>query len=354
MNYATSNMKLKLNMRLLKLTFLAFGFMVFNSAEIFAQNLETDGELFLFDRKPFDMWGVRVASASQKEEYTNSLIENLDDYKSTGINCLSVYIQGSSGGYSDPFGLQGKIIDPGHLNRLTKIIEECGKRDMVVVAGIFYQRTVKNPQISNLENETEIRNAVKTFTKALEYYPNIIINIANEQNSGHYKAFQAFDFNDPHNIINLCKVVKETDPDRLVGGGGYHDSLNVVIGKSEYVDVLLFDTFHGDIQNGHHSGWHYDYFKAQGVPEKPIVNVELFGGWTKKFLPQGVYPSEGKEIHLREIRAAKERPGLSVHFHSNPWFQAVDQDMENRYYLGGMGTPDEPGVRWYFKEINTP
>ena len=225
---------------------------------------------------------------------------------------------------------------------------------MVVVAGIFYQRTVKNPQISNLENETEIRNAVKTFTKALEYYPNIIINIANEQNSGHYKAFQAFDFNDPHNIINLCKVVKETDPDRLVGGGGYHDSLNVVIGKSEYVDVLLFDTFHGDIQNGHHSGWHYDYFKAQGVPEKPIVNVELFGGWTKKFLPQGVYPSEGKEIHLREIRAAKERPGLSVHFHSNPWFQAVDQDMENRYYLGGMGTPDEPGVRWYFKEINTP
>jgi len=329
-----------------------FLFALMNSSGISAQNLKIKGEFFELDGKPYDMWGVRVASAAQKEEYTNSLIENLDDYKSTGINCLSIYLQGSSGGYSDPFGPKGKTIDQNHLTRLKRIIEACGKRDMVVIAGIFYQRAVQNPIISNLESATEIRNAVETFTKALESYENIIINIANEQNSGYYKNFKAFNFNDPQNIINLCKVVKETDPDRIVGGGGYHDSSNVVIGKSKYVDVLLFDTFHGDIKDGHHSGWHYDYFKEQGVPEKPIVNVELFGGWTKKFLPQGVYTEEGKEIHLTEIRAAKKQPGLFVHFHSNPWFQAVDQDLENRYYLGGMGTVDDPGVRWFFEEIN--
>ena len=151
--------------------------------------------------------------------------------------------------------------------------------------------------------------------------------------------------------MSLCEEVKRMDPDRIVGGGGYSDSLNVIIGKSEYVDVLLFDTFSEDIENGQHSGWHYNYFRAEGVPDKPIVNVELFGGWTRMFTPQGVYTSEGKEIHFKEIEAAKKRPGLYVHLHSNPWFQGVAQDFENRFDLGGNGTSEDPGVRWYFNKI---
>jgi hypothetical protein len=222
---------------------------------------------------------------------------------------------------------------------------------MVVIVGIFYQRTVKDPEISKLKSEEDIRNAVQTVAEKLKPYRNVIINIANEQNSSHYKAFKAFDFNKPENIISLCKEVKKTDPDRLVGGGGYNDSMNVIIGKSEFVDILLFDTFSKDIDNGHHSGWHYDYFKANGVPDKPIVNVELFGGWTRMFIPQGVYTDEGKQIHYTEIEAAKKRPGLYVHLHSNPWFQGVAQDFNNRFDLGGDGTMDDPGVRWYFNKI---
>jgi hypothetical protein len=314
-----------------------------------AQELKVNGQFFTLDDKPFDMWGVRVASATQINEYTKSLIKNLNDYKSEGINTLSIYLQGSSGGYSDPFYDEGRNIKKGHLRRLKNIIEECAQRDMVVIVGIFYQRTVRNE--SNLKTEAEIREAVRTVTQLLKPYNNIIINIANEQNSGYYKGFEAFNFNDPQNIIGLCEVAKKTDPNRIVGAGGYHDSSNVVIGKSEFVDVLLFDTFSGDIEKGHDSGWHYNFFKAEGVPEKPIVNVEIFGGWTKKFLPQGVYTEKGKEIHLKEIEAAKKQPGLFVHFHSNPWFQAADQGMKNRYDLGGMGTSDDPGVRWYFQKI---
>jgi len=315
----------------------------------FSQELKVNGQFFTLDDEPFDMWGVRVGSATQKNIYTNSLIKNLDDYKSEGINTLSVYLQGSSGGYSDPFYDGGRKIKKGHLRRLKNIIEECAQRDMVVIVGIFYQRTIRNE--SNLKTEAEIREAVRTVTQLLKPYNNIIINIANEQNSGYYKGFKAFNFNDPQKIISLCKVAKETDPGRIVGAGGYHDSSNVVIGKSEHVDVLLFDTFSGDIEKGHDSGWHYNFFKAQGVPEKPIVNVEIFGGWTGQFTPQGVYTPEGKKIHWNEIEAAKKQPGLFVHFHSNTWFQGAGQDFENRFDLGGMGTPEDPGVRWYFQKI---
>ena len=327
---------------------LLFGFFL---SSVSAQVLEIEVEAFKLDGKSFDMWGVRVASASQSEAYTKDLISNLDDYKSSGINCISVFVQGSSGGYTDPFGAKGSSIDDAHWDRLIRIIGECSKRDMVVIVGIFYQRTMKDPEICKLKSEEDIRNAVRLVTKELKSYRNVIINIANEQNSGYYKTYKAFAFNKPENIISLCQEVKNTDPDRLVGGGGYHDSMNVIIGKSKYVDVLLFDTYSVDIENGHHSGWHYDFFKAAGVPDKPIVNVEIFGGWTGQFKPQGVYTPEGKAIHYTEIEAAKKRPGLYVHLHSNPWYQGVAQEWGNRFDLGGDGTPGNPGVRWYFEKI---
>lgn len=325
--------------------------LIFSGLVVHAQKLTIEGHSFFLDERPFDMWGVRVASASQNSTYTNSLISNLDEYKAAGINTVSVFLQGSSGGFSEPFYDGGRQIEKDDWNRLTKIIDACAKRYMVVIVGIFYQRTVKDPAISKLQTETEIRNAVTTVAEKLKSYKNVIINIANEQNSSHYKEFKGFDFNDPKNIISLCEEVKKTDPNRIVGGGGYHDDWNVIIGKSESVDVLLFDTFSRDIEKGQHSGWHYDYFREQGVPDKPIVNVELFGGWTRKFMPQGVYPEEGKQIHYQEIEAARIRPGLSVHLHSNPWFQAAAQELENRFDLGGDGTTENPGVRWYFDKI---
>lgn len=337
-----------LNQKTIYLLFILF----FAGLTIHAQQLTINGHSFYLNEKPFSMLGVRVASASQNDEFTKDLVANLDDYKSVGINTISVFLQGSSGGYSEVFLNQGKEIEKDDWKRLTKIIKACAKRDMVVIVGIFYQRTVKNPGISMLKTEQEIRNAVRTVAQKLKPFKNVIINIANEQNSGHYKDFTAFDFNDPENIISLCEEVKKVDPNRIVGGGGYHDESNVVIGKSASVDVLLFDTFSGDIEKNQHSGWHYEYFREQGVPDKPIVNVELFGGWTRQFMPQGVFSDKGKEIYFQEIEAARRRPGLYIHFHANPWFQAAAQDLPNRFDLGGDCSPDKPGVRWFFERFN--
>jgi len=337
--------------KLLQKTFISLIILIFSGFSAYTQKLTIEGHSFFLDGNLFDMWGVRVASASQNDTYTDDLISNLDHYKAVGINTISVFLQGSSGGYSEPFYDGGKQIEKDDWIRLTKIIDACAKRDIVVIAGIFYQRTMKDAAISKLQTELEIRNAVRTVAEKLKPYPNVIINIANEQNSSHYKEFKGFDFNNPVNIISLCQEVKKIDPTRIVGGGGYHDDLNVIIGRSDFVDVLLFDTFSGDIEKGQHSGWHYDYFREQGVPDKPMVNVELFGGWTRKFMPQGVYTEEGKQIHYQEIEAARIRPGLSVHLHSNPWFQGVAQELKNRFDLGGDGTTENPGVRWYFAKI---
>src|SRR3712207_8267423 len=48
--------------------------------------LKVEGQAFQLDGKPFDMWGIRTASASQRQELTEHLIAQLDDYLAHGVN----------------------------------------------------------------------------------------------------------------------------------------------------------------------------------------------------------------------------------------------------------------------------
>lgn len=300
--------------------------------------LTVKGDQFLLDGKPFDIWGVRVASATKDQKQTDHLIQQLDEYKRHGVNTVTVFYQGSSGGNYDPFSTDGRQIDGCHQRRMEQIIEAAAKRDMVVVVGIFYQHAPLR-----LSDADAVRNAVITVTKALQPYRNVIINIANEHNSGGWRdTAEIYDFREPDRIIELCKLVHEVDHKRLAGCGGYDHEKNIALGRSSDVDVLLFDTA-GPKPD---SGELYDRFVAAGVKDKPIVNVELFGGWTKQF-PRGVFENPVREAYLAEVKAAANRPGLSVFFHNNPWMQAEPL----RYDLGGQGTQRDPGIRWYFEAV---
>ncbi|NJL31698.1 MAG: glycoside hydrolase family 5 protein [Phycisphaerales bacterium] len=310
-----------------------------------ARELTIQGDQFLLDGKPFKPWGIRVASASQTEEDTRHLIEQLDEYLAHGVNAITVFYQGSSGGYSNPFSADGKQIDPGHQKRMEEIIQAAAARKMMVIVGVFYQRAAVP-----FKDKDAVREVLRTVTRSLIPYRNLIINIANEQNSKSYQKMSLiWDVSDPQTIIELCKVVHEVDPKRLVGGGGYKHELNEIIGLSDAVDVLLFDT---DRTNPG-SDELYARFRAAGITGKPIVNVETFGGWTKQFLPQGVFSDQVKDAYFAEIEAASRCPGLSVFFHNNPWCQGLAQGLLRRYDLGGQGTESDPGMRWYFERVRT-
>lgn len=193
-----------------------------------AQVFTIQGHTCLLDDEPLEMWGLRAASATQHDSLTDALMASLDSYQQYGANALSIFLQGSSGGFADPFSVDGTAMDEDHRRRMQRIVEACAERSMVVIVGIYYQRVLANQQDSRkVSTPDAIVQATRTVTALLRPYRNVIINIANEQNSFHYRKFEAFSFNDPHNIIDLCEVVKQVDPERIVGAGGYHDSLNV-------------------------------------------------------------------------------------------------------------------------------
>lgn len=308
------------------------------------RRVTADGNRFLLDGQPFDMWGIRVASATKDQNTTNHLIEQLDDYKAHGVNAVTVFYQGSSGGYYNPFSSDGLSIDEGHHSRMEQIIQACKSRGMVVIVGLFYQRAS-----FKFTSATGVKNAVKTVAQKLKPYRNVIVNIANEQNSaGWDDSASIYDFRDPQRIIELCRVVHAEDEQRLVGGGGYDHAKNEIIGRSADVDILLFDT--GGAASS--SDVLYDRFVSAGVTGKPIVNVETFGAWTKQFMPPGVFPDSGKQEYFQEVDAGAARDGLYVFFHNNPWCQGPSMgDYPIRFDLAGRGTSSDPGIRWYFEYV---
>lgn len=295
-------------------------------------------EAFTLDGAPFDMWGIRVASASQDAQLSSQLLAELDTYSEHGVNTVAVFFQGSSGGYSNPFSADGKTLDAAAATAMTGLIEAAGARKMVVIVGIFYQR-------SDLPSNAEgVRQAVRTATRAVEGYGNVIVNIANEQNSALYSdTFDIFDFQNPARIIELCAVVHETDPKRLCGGGGYDHQKNEIIGSAKDIDVLLFDT--SDTTT---SASLYQRFKNAGVTNKPIVNVEMFGnGLTTT--DKGVFNASVKAHYLRQVEDAADVPGLYVFFHNTDWTQREPY----RFDLGGDGSAGDPGIRWYYEAVKS-
>lgn len=299
----------------------------------------TDGNRLCLDGEPVDLWGIRTSSATKSDEQCEHLIDQLDEYAAHGVNAVTVFYQGCSGTSYDPFAPDGSGLDAAHRHRMERIVEACVERELLVIAGIFYQNAP-----FGLADHEAVREAVRRVTEHLRPYGNVVVN---EHSSPNWAGCEAFDFRDPERILDLCRVVGETDPDRLVGGGGYHPETCAVIGRDPACDALMFDTGREDL-TGFDSGEMHDRLVRAGVTDTPLVNVELFGGWTGEF-PRGVFPTEARAAYEAEIERAAARPGLSVFFHSNTWCQSPHQPM--RYDLGGQGTPADPGIRWYFERV---
>jgi hypothetical protein len=295
------------------------------------------------------MYGVRVAAASQSEELTTRLIDNLDEYKAHGVNTVTVFYMGCDSSNSDPFeadGSGGVRLETDDAERMRRIIQAADARDMAVIVGIFYQRA----PYTDVNIDAKVVDAIDAVVDDLEPYDNIIINIANEQNSTAYDTLGApGNFRDPLQINDYITQVNNRDPDRLVGGGGYDNAKNIIIGQHDNTDVLLFDTSYGI--DSEYSGTKYDYYRQHNVPDKPMVDVEMFGGYTGDLECQptaGVYTDACKQKHFTSTQDAISRPGLSVFFHSSKWIQGGGQ---NRYHLGGQGTSSDPGMRWWFEYV---
>jgi hypothetical protein len=347
--------------------------------------------------EPLEVWGVRVASAAAKDEWTEDLVGHLDEYLSYGINTLTVFYQGSSGGSVQAFSPDGRQIDPGVQRRMERIIEAAAERRMPVVAGVFYQAQVQRLDPENgawLAERAAYPRAVEAVGRALRRYDNVLINVCNEHTVRNFEACP-FPMRTVEGIVELCQAAKQAAPEVLAGGGGGHGhdgSVNAELVARPEVEVLFWDA-------GQHSPEAVAAYRRVHAT-KPLMNVEVFGARAQGFVEmdesrpqntsphrgageqaltawpggsstmapltagrtrvQGVFPEgesagnhRGKADFLAEIAYAAQVPGFSLFGHFPAWFQGISRapNFVDRFDLGGQGTLEDPGIRWYFEAV---
>lgn len=159
--------------------------------------LTIEGIDFKMNDRAFDLWGIRLANGLENDRTTHDIIQNLDVYKSYGINAFSVFLMGGSTGSANPFTCEGDFnwklrgsglycgrgdcegfyIKNSYLDRLAVLIEEADEREMAVNLGIFYQMRIH--QLTDIE---AILRAVKNVAGWLRAkgYTNLFMDMVNE------------------------------------------------------------------------------------------------------------------------------------------------------------------------------
>lgn len=139
-----------------------------------------DTELYLNGRQ-FKIIGLRCSNALVSDKTTAGLINQLDTYKSFGINMISVYFMGSR--FGDVKGYQPDTsLSPLYANRMARIIEAADERGMVVLVGCLYWSTSRAKEDLDHWTQTQANQAVANTVKWLSEhnYRNVFVDPDNE------------------------------------------------------------------------------------------------------------------------------------------------------------------------------
>lgn len=371
--------------------------------------VSAQGSQILVNGTPSTLFGFRVASAAMRDDWTDELIAQLDTWRDNGVNSFIVWLQGSSGGYSRVFTRDGAI-DPdssevtsivgfgddekhtgngattgaGVIERTRRIVAAADARGMVAIVGLFYRSAAEDDSTKTLTA------AARSAATALKDYSNVIFDVYNEPDDSN--SIESGD-----SLEEYLRAVKEAAPGRLVGTGTVETDESADIADMDDVDVLMHDA-------GSNADEAIDAFDTlQHHTDKPIINVESFGGSGQGFLddetasvpaPEGYYVDfpewrrvygawrdedyasatdgaiAGKNSYRRLIDHVGQDPGKQIHLmvHVAGWFQGASRvgtadhlgrpgtpdQWNNTFQIGSGaadGTPENPGIGWILERI---
>lgn len=296
----------------------------FTSLNSEAQNVFSvrDGRTFL-NEEPVRCIGLRCSNALLSDGTTNSLIDNLDTYRSYGVNTISVFLMGSR--YSNIYGFaQTGDPEPAYFKRMGKIIRECDRRNMIVLVGILYWGSGEHDLSNSYYDkwtQNEVNKAIVSTMKWLddENLKNVFIDPDNEGMAERSKGFD---------VAGMISEAKKANP-------GIPVAYNGTANPPEVADLTI----------------HY----GKKVPGKPYIQSEgtpdqYWGEYSKEkglnhYINSGIYTDGKKKQQIELTREHLERgDGYML---ASTWLQNVPPN----YNTGGDGTPCDPGIRWWLEFI---
>ncbi len=187
-----------------------------------------------FARYGFDEWDPNAQ--------TDRLIESLPEWYAYGLRAITVGFQGGGPCFTvpnleitnNPFGEDGKSLDPAYAERMDRIIKACDALGMVVIPSYFYGN-----QTRHMNGDQAIIEAVKTASRWLKDggYTNIIIEIANEQDIRPFKEYSPI-CHSPYGMAHLIRIAREESGGMPVGCSSVGNSVHEPIARESDVVII--------------------------------------------------------------------------------------------------------------------
>ena len=303
--------------------FLLVSLLVFYSHNQAKNVFSINGDKTLLNGDAFQVIGLRCSNAMLTDQTVDQLINHLDEYREYGINTISVFFMGSRYSKINGYNLDGSIKQI-YRNRMSKIIEACDQRDMVVLVGILYwgaqQHNLSNANYPDWTQEQANSAMINTIQWLKDNdYRNVFVDPDNE---GMAERSAGFD------IDEMICAGKKVDPD-----------ISIAYNKVGYAPPCADLTIHhANITQG------MPYIESEGTPS------QYWGDYSKErgldhYINVGIY-TEGKKKEQLERTQELLEAGLGYMFAST-WLQNVPPN----YEVGGDGTPCNPGMLWWLEFV---
>lgn len=283
------------------------------------------GNRTFLNKQEITVIGLRCSNALISDEATADLINHLDEYKSYGLNTVSVFVMGSRYGNFKGY-LEDASLNPVYTERLAKIIEAADDNGMIVLVGCLYWggSTAKWESWTQKEANRAVANTIKWLSE--NNYRNVFVDVDNE---GMAKREAGFDNRE------MVLAAKEVDSTIFVGTNN-HDfppkEADMALHFSKQVKGKPYIESEGTPTNAPGGYWG-KYSKAP--PLENYINIGLYT----------------PEMKANQIQLTKDHFNAGFGYMlASTWLQCVAPHGPNAN-PGGDGSAENPGIRWWLEAI---
>lgn len=289
--------------------------------------VSVEGDQILFNARPIKIIGLRCSNALMSDETTRQLIDNLDTFKSFGVNTVSVFFMGSR--FGDVKGYRPDAsLDPVYAARMGEIIEAADRRRMIVLVGCLYWSTSRAKEDLDQWTQEDANRAVANTVSWLKEhnYRNVFVDVDNEGMAHRARGWS---------IAAMIDAAHAVDPQMVVA---YNDRDP----PPDNADILV-----------HHSpkAERKPWVQSEGTPKNAPGGY--WGSYSKKeglynYINIGIYTEAMKEQQCRQTDIDIEQ--YNGHMLASTWLQCVPPHGPQQV-PGGSGSSDDPGVRWWLEHV---
>jgi hypothetical protein len=319
-------------MRLAKILFPALWVSCFcpRNAPAGDYRLSAEGDRILLNGHAVKIVGLRCSNALISDETARQLIDNLDTFKSYGVNTVSVFFMGSR--FGDVKGYRPDAsLDPVYAARMARVIEAADRRGMIVLVGcLYWSNSRAKEDLLDVWTQSHANKAVANTVRWLSEndYRNVFVDPDNEGMSRKATGW---------NIAEAIDAGHAAAPSILIA---YNDKNPPPANADIYI---------------HHSPKvaGKPWVESEGSAGRSTPFSSYWGAYSKKdgyynYINIGVYTEEMKAFQKeRTTSDISERNG---YLFASTWLQCVAPHGPNMT-PGGPGTEEDPGIRWWLEHV---